>query len=121
MLFDRTMSYPMRYGYCLVGQVESENTKFEIGKLVFSFSPHGTHALASANDIIALPDSVDPEDAVFAPSVETAVSMVYILLSSYHTYMHIHIKVFIEIILSLFFFHHKLCALLCRKIKMLCV
>jgi hypothetical protein len=84
----------MRYGYCLVGRVESDNPKFEKGKLVFSFSPHGTHALASASDIIALPDSVDPEDAVFAPSVETAVSMVHTTILSF---MHIHINVFIEI------------------------
>lgn len=73
------MAYPLRYGYSLVGKIiacgEQVNQSEWLGKRVFSFSPHGTHAVSSVSSIIAIPEDVSFDDAAFMPSVETAVSL----------------------------------------------
>ena len=75
------MSYPLSYGYCLVGVVvdcgdEVSRSDF-IGKKVFAFSPHATYIVTDANAIQIIPDGVDAHDAIFMPSVETALSIVH--------------------------------------------
>ncbi len=75
------MTYPLSYGYCLVGVVvdcgsEVSREKF-IGKTIFTFSPHATHVVTDANAVQIVPDGIDPQDAIFMPSVETALSLVH--------------------------------------------
>ncbi len=71
------LSYPIRYGYAAVGEVEVVGESVDkgwLGQRVFSFQPHASHFLASPDDLIPLPSSVREEDAVLIPNVETAVN-----------------------------------------------
>ena len=70
-------SFPLKYGYAAVGQV------VELGRgvapawkdrLVFAFHPHESHFLATPDELLVLPDGLTPEDAVFFPNMETAVT-----------------------------------------------
>ena len=79
---DDTMKYPLPYGYSLVGVVtrcgeEVADCDELIGKMVFAFSPHSTHAVVDRNSILIVPDGIEAEDAIFMPSVETALSIVH--------------------------------------------
>ena len=47
-----------------------------IGRTVFSFHPHESYFLARPEDIMEVPSEIGEEDAVFLPSMETAVSLV---------------------------------------------
>jgi threonine dehydrogenase-like Zn-dependent dehydrogenase/beta-phosphoglucomutase-like phosphatase (HAD superfamily) len=79
-LNNERMAYPMAYGYCLVGRISHVGSKVDPNlkdKLVFTFSPHASHVVASVNAIQVLPDDIAPEDAIFMPSVETALSVVH--------------------------------------------
>uniref|UniRef100_A0A7S2Y7W5 Enoyl reductase (ER) domain-containing protein n=1 Tax=Entomoneis paludosa TaxID=265537 RepID=A0A7S2Y7W5_9STRA len=75
------MTYPLTYGYSLVGHVvecgaavaDKENL---IGKLVFAFAPHASQVVVDQSALQVVPDGVDPYDAIFLPSVETALSIV---------------------------------------------
>ena len=73
------MSFPLRYGYCAVGTVidigPGVNASW-LGKLVFSFSPHGSIAISDTASVKLVPSGISPENAVFAPSIETALSLV---------------------------------------------
>jgi len=74
-------SYPMRYGYSFAGTVIAEalqegETASMLGKRVFAFLPHGSHGVAMKEEVLEIPDDISFEDAVFLPSVETAVSLV---------------------------------------------
>ena len=71
--------YPIRYGYSHVGTVVAvgdKNNQNLIGKRVFTFSPHNTYTVADVASIVLVPEDISPLDAVFLPSVETAVSLV---------------------------------------------
>ena len=77
---NERMSYPLAYGYCLVGRIikcGSAVSKDLVGKLVFSFSPHGSHAITDIDNVHIVPDNIAPEDAIFMPSVETALSLIH--------------------------------------------
>ena len=75
------MAYPLSYGYCLVGVVvdcgSDVSRQDYLGKTVFTFSPHATHVLTDADAVQIVPDGIDPQDAIFMPSVETALSLVH--------------------------------------------
>jgi len=71
---ESKMTFPMRYGYCMVGKIKSEPEN----RTYFAFSPHGKYSKVLLKDLIDVPESICPEDAVFAPSVETAVSLVFL-------------------------------------------
>ncbi|CBJ25487.1 conserved unknown protein [Ectocarpus siliculosus] len=76
-----SMSYPLKYGYSLVGRVSKcgggvDPDKF-LGKLVFAFSPHSARVVADADGVMLVPEGIDPEDAVYLPAVETALSLVH--------------------------------------------
>lgn len=77
---EEKMTYPLRYGYSLVGTVvkvgERLNEKDWLDQLVFTFSPHSSAVVVDASSVIIVPKGISPEDAVFLPSVETAVSFV---------------------------------------------
>lgn len=77
---DAEMAYPLAYGYSSVGKVVrcGENVSPElIGKLVFSFSPHSSHLILDKECAHIVPDGISAEDAIFLPSVETALSLVH--------------------------------------------
>lgn len=55
-----SMSYPLKYGYSLVGRVAKcgggvDPEKF-LGKLVFAFSPHSTWVVADADGVMLVPE-----------------------------------------------------------------
>ena len=77
---DCSLKYPLRYGYSLVGVVEQVGVDLRaeewVGRRVFAFSPHTSVAVLDAASVQMIPEGVSFEDAVFLPSVETAVSLV---------------------------------------------
>jgi threonine dehydrogenase-like Zn-dependent dehydrogenase/FMN phosphatase YigB (HAD superfamily) len=77
---DERMAYPLSYGYSSVGRITHVGSETEsdlVGKLVFTFSPHATHVIASKESLQLVPDGISAEDAIFMPSVETALSLVH--------------------------------------------
>jgi len=77
--FGGSTAYPLSYGYSLVGEIigigPAANPNL-MGKMVFAFHPHASHALLKAGDVFLLPDGLDPLDAVFFPNMETSVNLV---------------------------------------------
>ena len=70
-------TFPLKYGYAVVGRV------IELGRgvapdwqdrLIFAFHPHESHFLATPDELLMLPADLGPEDAVFFPNMETAVT-----------------------------------------------
>ena len=89
------MAFPLRYGYSLVGRVRrcgkgvKERRKLlglgggrgggrEGGRpLVFVFSPHASRLIVDESALMIVPPGIQAEDAVYLPSVETALSLVH--------------------------------------------
>jgi len=72
-------SYPLKYGYASVGQVLTAGQAVDPvweGRWVFAFHPHESHFVTDLDDLIPLPPEITPEQAVFAPNMETAVNFV---------------------------------------------
>lgn len=70
-------SFPLKYGYAVVGRVLEAGRGVAPGwegRLVFAFHPHESHFLATPDELLKLPDDLSPEDAVFFPNMETAVT-----------------------------------------------
>jgi 2-desacetyl-2-hydroxyethyl bacteriochlorophyllide A dehydrogenase len=70
-------SFPLKYGYAVVGRVVEVGRGVAPGwedRLVFAFHPHESHFLATPDELLRLPDGLSPEDAVFFPNMETAVT-----------------------------------------------
>ncbi len=79
---DEVMSYPLAYGYSLVGLVtrcgkDVADSESLLGNLVFTFSPHSSIAIVDRDALHIVPDGIRPEDAIFLPSVETALSIIH--------------------------------------------
>ncbi|GMI10452.1 hypothetical protein TrRE_jg7195 [Triparma retinervis] len=74
-----SFSYPLTYGYCLVGKVMRAGSESEhlLNATVFSFSPHSTSVTAKASSVIVVPPGIDPYRAIFLPSIETAISLIH--------------------------------------------
>jgi len=72
-------SFPITYGYSLVGIVEEAgpNTQIDIGNRVFCLHPHQDRALACAKFTHVIPTSLPLERAVLAPNMETALNAVW--------------------------------------------
>jgi threonine dehydrogenase-like Zn-dependent dehydrogenase len=78
---DERMAYPLAYGYCLVGRIVKcgrnvSKEKF-LGRLAFTFAAHATHVVTSVDALQLVPSGISAEDAIFMPSVETALSLVH--------------------------------------------
>ncbi len=74
------LAFPLKYGYACVGRVTAAGEGLPAGwegRRVFAFNPHESHFLASPDVLVALPDEVSTEDALFLASMETAVSLVH--------------------------------------------
>jgi threonine dehydrogenase-like Zn-dependent dehydrogenase len=72
-----TFSFPIKFGYAAVGRVEAvgEGVGPEWpGRLVFAFNPHESRFVARPEALVPLPAGLTPEQAVFLPNMETAVS-----------------------------------------------
>ncbi len=68
-------TWPARYGYAMVGRVSALGqgvTVLSEGDLVYSYSPHGDHAVVSADAVIPLSNLPDPEIGVFTANMNTA-------------------------------------------------
>ena len=69
--------FPLKYGYAVVGRVAELGrgvSRDWQGRLVFAFHPHESLFLATPDELQMLPAYLTPEDAVFFPNMETAVS-----------------------------------------------
>jgi threonine dehydrogenase-like Zn-dependent dehydrogenase len=76
----KPFSYPSSYGYANVGKVVAvgSDVRSDVvcpGATVFAFREHASWYVAPLDDVMVVPDHVDPVDAVFMPNVETAVSL----------------------------------------------
>ena len=72
-----TLSYPLQYGYATVGRVIAVGDSVDdswLDRRVFAFNPHTSHFVATPQQLV--PTSQSPEQAVFIPTVETAVNFV---------------------------------------------
>ncbi len=69
-----TFTYPFAYGYSCVGRVEATECDMPEGALVFAFHPHQDVFLASASDVVPLPE-LPPREATLFPLVETALQI----------------------------------------------
>ena len=67
---------PVKYGYLNVGQVEHGPPDL-LGRTVFCLHPHQTAYVVPAAAVVVVPDSVPPERAVLAGTVETAVNALW--------------------------------------------
>ncbi|MEJ2169126.1 MAG: zinc-binding dehydrogenase [Desulfobacterales bacterium] len=73
----RPFGYPLAYGYASVGQVVEvgRKAKDELrGQPVFCFHPHESHFTIPQDQLIPLPGDIDPVDAAFLATMETAVN-----------------------------------------------
>jgi threonine dehydrogenase-like Zn-dependent dehydrogenase len=76
---DQEFRYPFKYGYSSVGEVSDTGQNLPRAleeQLVFSFHPHESRYNCSLDDVLSIPEDIGPEDAVFMPSMETALSLV---------------------------------------------
>jgi 2-desacetyl-2-hydroxyethyl bacteriochlorophyllide A dehydrogenase len=73
------MNYPLAYGYACVGRVvqigESVSRDWD-KRAVFAFRPHSSHFVSDPSALLAIPNDISLEDAVFLPNMETAVNLV---------------------------------------------
>ncbi len=73
------LHYPLCYGYACVGRVKALGSGVDEAwqdRLVFSFHPHCSHYVAPADSLLAVPEGMDPRNAVFLPNMETAVNLI---------------------------------------------
>ncbi len=73
-------SYPCRYGYAWVGEVEPGapgGVGPEPGRLVFALAPHGSHHAVDVDKLHVLDPSIPHSRAVLAANMETAVTCVW--------------------------------------------
>lgn len=71
-------SYPLKYGYATVGEVVETGKGVDgdwAGRLVFVLHPHETYFLSDVSDLVAVPDDISHDDAVFLANMETAVGL----------------------------------------------
>jgi alcohol dehydrogenase len=72
-------SFPIKFGYATVGRVIALGADVGeewLGRAVFAFNPHETHFTTPVAALQPLPEDISPEDAVFLPNMETAVSFI---------------------------------------------
>jgi threonine dehydrogenase-like Zn-dependent dehydrogenase len=74
---NNAVQYPLTYGYCSVGEVTATGDKVDpqwLGRRVFAFHPHTSAFHCDPASLIAIPDDLSYEQAVFLPNMETAVN-----------------------------------------------
>ena len=76
---EQDSSWPLQSGYACVGRVEQTGEAVDtdwLGRTVFAFQPHASHQLCALEDVIPVPENLDPAAAVFLANMETAVNLV---------------------------------------------
>jgi len=71
------LTFPLKYGYAAVGRVIAVGSPAERawqGRLIFAFQPHASYFVSTPDELLAVPDALSPEEAVFLPNMETAVN-----------------------------------------------
>lgn len=71
-------AYPLSYGYCAVGRVIAKGSAVSddwLGRRVFAFQPHQSLFCCEPASLHPIPDDLDYENALFLPSMETAVNL----------------------------------------------
>jgi 2-desacetyl-2-hydroxyethyl bacteriochlorophyllide A dehydrogenase len=71
-----TFPFPVKYGYCSVGQVE-QGTGDLVGRTVFCLYPHQTRYIVPADTLNLVPVEIPAERAVLAANMETALNGVW--------------------------------------------
>lgn len=72
-------NYPLPYGYACVGRVEALGEGVAaswMGQLVFAFQTHASAFITTPEQVIKVPEDINPEAAIFLANMETAVNMV---------------------------------------------
>lgn len=75
-----SFSYPFPYGYATVGTVTGIGADVDPewrGETVLAFHPHASEFTVGVDAVCRVPDGISPEQAVFLPNVETAVTLVH--------------------------------------------
>lgn len=70
-------SYPLKYGYAMVGHVLALGPEVDecwLDRRVFVFHSHESHFVTDVSNLHPVPNGLSPESAVFLPLMETAVS-----------------------------------------------
>ena len=78
-LKDKKTTYPLQYGYATVGRIEQVGSKLDealLGNLVFAFQPHASLFITKSDQVIALPDDIEPTAAIFLANMETSVNLI---------------------------------------------
>ncbi|MFP4430912.1 MAG: zinc-dependent alcohol dehydrogenase [Spirochaetaceae bacterium] len=68
--------YPLRYGYCVLGQVEAGPPELR-GRRVFAFAPHESLFVCPLGALVPVPDDIGDDDAVFLAHAETLVNLLH--------------------------------------------
>jgi 2-desacetyl-2-hydroxyethyl bacteriochlorophyllide A dehydrogenase len=74
-----TLAFPLKYGYAAVGRVTAlgpEVPAYWQERLVFAFHPHESLFLAAPDELLPVPPGLAPEEALFLPNMQTAVTLV---------------------------------------------
>ena len=74
---DGDLSYPIAYGYAVVGHVSSVGADIDsewLGRRVFAYNPHESHFLATPAALVPVPDSISTSNAALLANMETAVT-----------------------------------------------
>jgi 2-desacetyl-2-hydroxyethyl bacteriochlorophyllide A dehydrogenase len=70
-----TFSYPFRYGYSCVGEVEKGTTAVPVSSTVFALHPHQDRFVIGETDVVVLDPQMHPRLATLFPLVETALQL----------------------------------------------
>lgn len=74
---QRPLRYPLKYGYCAVGEVIEVGAAVSedfVGRMVFCLHPHESCFPAGVDRILPVPEDIHPLDALFLANMETAVN-----------------------------------------------
>ena len=77
--YERRLKYPLPYGYATVGRVACVGPRTDaslVGRLAFAFVPHASAFILPVEQLLIVPDGIEPEDAAFLATAETAVNLV---------------------------------------------
>lgn len=70
---DGAFPFPVKYGYCAVGRVESGPDGM-VGRAVFCLHPHQDRFVVPGDRLTLVPDTVPPRRAVLCANMETALN-----------------------------------------------
>lgn len=72
-----SLTYPIRYGYSVVGEVIETGASVVgdwLGRRVFAFHPHGEHVTLPPASVVPVPSDIPGPRATLLPTAETAVN-----------------------------------------------